>query len=169
MQSLEENQILNPEWFKEQVREHLETLLPFYRKSDPPYYPCLEDKTWHEMFSEGYGFDYRMWHIPLCLSCMNVIARFGNAFFFNPEFTLNFHISPHSLKEEGTIGKFVDGTKILPSERVPQRFSQDLQLALPFSPGGGMEYPVLERATQDLEFHLTHEILLFIAGCHFMT
>lgn len=129
LQSLEENKVYNPECFNEQVRDHLETLLPFYRKSDPSFYACLEDKTWYEMFSEGYGFDYRMWHIPLCLSCMNAIAKFGNAFLLNPEFTLNFHISPHSLKEEGTLGRFVDGSKVLPSERTPQRFSQDLQLA----------------------------------------
>jgi hypothetical protein len=128
LQSLEESQERNPEYFKEQVREHLEALLPFYRKSEPPYYPCLETKSWHEMFNEGYGFDYRMWHIPLCLSCMNAIAQFGDRF-PNPEITLNFHVSPHSVKEEGTIGTFVDDTKILPTERVPQRFFQDLQPA----------------------------------------
>jgi len=128
---LEENQVHNPEGFDEQVRGHLETLLPFYRKSDPPYYPCLKDKAWHEMFNEGYGFDYRMWHIPLCLSCMNAIGNFGNAFLLKPEFTFNFHISPHALKEEGAVEKlrFVDGSDILASQRTAQRFSQDLQPA----------------------------------------
>ena len=126
LQFLEDSQAHNPECFKEQVRENLETLLPFYRKSDPPFYPCLEAESWHEMFSEGYGFDYRMWHIPLCLSCMNAIAKFGNEFLLNPEFTLDFHISPHAVREEGTNGKFADGTL---SERVTQRFSQDLQPA----------------------------------------
>ncbi|MFZ1747455.1 MAG: hypothetical protein WBO24_18400 [Nitrospirales bacterium] len=100
VQSLVENQASNPEFFHDQVRNNLETLLPFYRKSDPPYYPCLEDIKWHEMFREGYGFDYRMWHLPLCLSCMKVITEVGDSFLLNPDVTLNFHVSPHSLREE---------------------------------------------------------------------
>lgn len=103
LQSLAENQIHNPVKFNKQVRETLELLLPFYRKSDPPYYPCLEDHKWREMLSEGYGLDYRMWHFPLCVSCMHAIAKYGNSFLLNSELTLNFHISPYSLKEEETI------------------------------------------------------------------
>jgi hypothetical protein len=128
LQSLIEDQIYHPEKFHEQVRENLETLMPFYRKSDPPYYPCLEDHKWREMFSEGYGFDYRMWHFPLCVSCMHVIASFGNSFLLNTGIQLNFHISPHSIKEEETIwhGR---GAKIPPSGRREQSASQDLQPA----------------------------------------
>jgi hypothetical protein len=100
MQSLAENQIQNPVNFNRQVRQSLEILLPFYRKSDPPYYPCLEDHKWREMLSENYGLDYRMWHFPLCVSCMHAIAKYGNSFLLNSELTLNFHISPRSLKEE---------------------------------------------------------------------
>jgi hypothetical protein len=128
LQSLEASQKGNPEYFNKQVRGHLEILLPFYRKSDPPYYHCLEGKAWQEMFSEGYGLDYRMWHLPLCLSCMNAISRFGDRF-PNPEITLNFQVCPYSEKQEGTIGTFLDGAKIMATEKVPQRFSQDLQPA----------------------------------------
>ncbi|MEO8326726.1 MAG: hypothetical protein ABI618_12800, partial [Nitrospirota bacterium] len=98
VQNLEENQASNPETFNQHVRENLETLLPFYRKSDPPYYPCLDGSKWQKMFSEGSGFDYRMWHLPLCLSCMNEIASVGNACLFNVQITIHLYISPHSQK-----------------------------------------------------------------------
>lgn len=100
LQTLVDTQCNNPEEFNDQVRDNLETLLPFYRKSDPPYYPCLEENKWQQMFSEGYGFDYRMWHLPLCLSCMNTLTRHGHSFLLNGDVALNFHIVPHSLKEE---------------------------------------------------------------------
>lgn len=100
LQGLLDNQAGNPEGFNDQVREYGETLLPFYRKSDPLYYPCLEPKKWRKIFIEGSGFDYRTWHLPLCLSCMNTIAGFGDSILLNPELTLNFNIAPYSLKEE---------------------------------------------------------------------
>ena len=128
VQTLGENQVVNPESFNQQVRENLETLLPFYRKSDPPYYPCLDDTKWQEMFREGYGFDYRMWHLPLCLSCMNVIAKVGDSFLLNPDISLNFHVSPHSLKEEETLLPTIQSKAPLP-EKTQQRFSRDLQVA----------------------------------------
>ena len=119
MQSLREDQIKNPIKFNGQVRENLEILLPFYRKSDPPYYPCLEDHKWHEMLSENYGLDYRMWHFPLCVSCMHAIAQYGNSFLLNSELTLNFHISPHSLKEEETFWHY-RGSKFSRARRTAQ-------------------------------------------------
>lgn len=128
LQSLAESQLSHPEKFSEQVRENLESLLPFYRKSDPPYYPCLDDNKWYEMFSEGYGFDYRMWHFPLCVNCMHAIAKFGHSFLLNSEIQLNFHISPHSLKEEETLWNN-RGAKIPASRKVPHMRSRDLQPA----------------------------------------
>ena len=128
LESLAENQICNPEFFNEQVRKNLDTLLPFYRKSDPPYYPCLEENKWHEMFSEGYGFDYRMWHLPLCLSCMKTIARFGDSFLLPADLKLNFHISPHSLKEE-EMPLRTSRAKLRQSITTHPRYSQELQLA----------------------------------------
>ena len=100
MQSLMEDQVSQPHSFDTEVRRHLETLLPFYRKSDPPYYPCLSLEKWQDMFREGYGFDYRMWHLPLCLSCMESIRALGDSFLLNPAIELNLQITPHSLKEE---------------------------------------------------------------------
>ncbi|HNP61239.1 MAG TPA: hypothetical protein PKM72_10380 [Nitrospirales bacterium] len=128
VQSLVENQGANPELFNQQVRDNLQELLPFYRKSDPPYYPCLEDSKWHEMLREGYGFDYRMWHLPLCLSCMNVITRIGDSFLLDPTITLNFHVSPHSLKDE-EISWRAHGSKPSSRNKTGHRYSRDLQMA----------------------------------------
>ncbi|MCA9419820.1 MAG: hypothetical protein KC592_02305 [Nitrospira sp.] len=128
IQSLVEKQVADPEGFQQQVRDNLKELLPFYRKSDPPYYPCLEDTKWHEMFREGYGFDYRMWHLPLCLSCMNVITLVGDSFLLNPDVTLNFHVSPHSLKEEEFLWPG-SGAKNFSADKTRHRFSRELQMA----------------------------------------
>jgi hypothetical protein len=128
VQSLVKNQVANPDLFHQQVRENLETLLPFYRKSDPPYYPCLGDTKWHEMFREGYGFDYRMWHLPLCLSCMNVITQVGDSFLLDPNINLNFHVSPHSLKEE-EISWRAPGSKTSSGNKTGHRVSRELQMA----------------------------------------
>lgn len=97
---LTETQNSQPEFFHEEVQKGLVALLPFYRKSDPPYYPCLEPLKWHELFSGGYGYDYRMWHLPLCQACMNTIASFEDSFLLKAPISLHLHISPHSLKGE---------------------------------------------------------------------
>lgn len=128
VQSLVKNQMANPEFFHQQVLDNLETLLPFYRKSDPPYYPCLGDTKWHEMFREGYGFDYRMWHLPLCLSCMKVITQVGDSFLLNPDIALNFHVSPHSLKEEEIFWR-ASGSKTSSGNKTGHSVSRDLQMA----------------------------------------
>jgi hypothetical protein len=128
LQALAENQISQPKFFNEEVRNILDTLLPFYRKSDPPYYPCLEDNKWHEMFSEGYGFDYRMWHLPLCHACMNTIANFGDSFLLNTKIPLDLHISPHSLKEEETLWQS-RRSRGSASRQMVHSGSRDLQLA----------------------------------------
>ncbi|MBA3965483.1 MAG: hypothetical protein H0X47_06875 [Nitrospirales bacterium] len=128
VQTLGENQASDPETFNQHVRENLETLLPFYRKSDPPYYPCLDGSKWQEMFSEGSGFDYRMWHLPLGLSCMNEIASVGNAFLFNVQITILLSISPHSQKEEEP-ARQVHEIKVPCSSRMYASCSSDFQPA----------------------------------------
>ncbi len=128
MHSLAVTQISQPEFFHEAVRKILDTLLPFYRKSDPPYNPCLDDQKWHELFRKGYGFDYRMWHLPLCHSCMNTIATFGASFLRNAKIPLHLHISPYSLKEEEALWQSL-GSKSSPSKSMRSPYSRVLQLA----------------------------------------
>jgi hypothetical protein len=90
----------NPGLFNKQVHHHLESLTSFYRKSDPPYYPCLEGSQWHEMFRENYGLDYRMWHLPLCLPCMTNINELRESFLPQVDISFDLHLIPHSLKDE---------------------------------------------------------------------
>jgi len=49
-----------------------------YRKSEPDHYPCLSRSQWEEMFSQGYGCDYRIWHLALCLDCMQTAWGLGS-------------------------------------------------------------------------------------------
>ncbi|MDE3051359.1 MAG: hypothetical protein KGJ48_15850, partial [Nitrospirota bacterium] len=48
-----------------------------YRKSEPDHYPCLSRRQWEEMFLEGYGSDYRIWHLALCLDCFTAAWDLG--------------------------------------------------------------------------------------------
>lgn len=49
-----------------------------YRKSEPDHYPCLSRSQWGEMFAQGYGCDYRIWHLALCLDCMQTAWGLGS-------------------------------------------------------------------------------------------
>ncbi|GJL62653.1 MAG: hypothetical protein NPIRA04_13070 [Nitrospirales bacterium] len=94
------SQIEHPESFNAQARESLEILLPFYRKSDPPHYPCLTKTKWREVFTEGYGYDYKMWHLPLCLTCLHEVVGFGHDFCLPTDLRLNLHVFPYSINED---------------------------------------------------------------------
>jgi hypothetical protein len=48
-----------------------------YRKSEPDHYPCLSRGQWESMFSEGYGCDYRLWHLVLCTDCIHTVWDLG--------------------------------------------------------------------------------------------
>jgi hypothetical protein len=126
LQSLEEHQGYPPERFNMQLREHLEALLPFYRKSEPPYYHCWEGQKWQDSFNEGCELDYRTWHLPLCLGCMQTIVRFGEPS-LKSKLMLHLHIVPHSLKEEEQLERFGNSSKVFPAKRSPQHVSQVLQ------------------------------------------
>jgi hypothetical protein len=48
-----------------------------YRKSEPDHYPCLSRRQWEEMFAEGYGGEYRIWHLAMCLDCLQTAWDLG--------------------------------------------------------------------------------------------
>ncbi len=50
-----------------------------YRKSEPDHYPCLSRGQWEEMFSQGYGCDYRIWHLVLCMDCIQTAWDLGRS------------------------------------------------------------------------------------------
>jgi hypothetical protein len=49
-----------------------------YRKSEPDHYPCLSRGQWEAMFAEGYGADYRIWHLVLCMDCVQTAWDLGS-------------------------------------------------------------------------------------------
>ncbi|MDP1767408.1 MAG: hypothetical protein Q8L74_01245 [Nitrospirota bacterium] len=48
-----------------------------YRKSEPNHYPCLSRSQWEDMFVQGYGCEYRIWHLALCLDCIQTAWDLG--------------------------------------------------------------------------------------------
>ena len=48
-----------------------------YRKSEPEHYPCLSRHQWEDMFLQGYGVEYRVWHLALCLDCLQTAWDLG--------------------------------------------------------------------------------------------
>lgn len=48
-----------------------------YRKSEPDHYPCLSRHQWKDMFQQGYGIDYRIWHLALCRNCLQTAWDIG--------------------------------------------------------------------------------------------
>jgi hypothetical protein len=50
-----------------------------YRKSEPDHCPCLSTTAWEDMFAQGYGSDYRVWHFALCLDCLQLAWNLGGA------------------------------------------------------------------------------------------
>jgi len=48
-----------------------------YRKSEPDHYPCLSRHQWEDMFQQGYGIEYRIWHLALCLDCLQTAWDLG--------------------------------------------------------------------------------------------
>ena len=100
IQELLEIQANQPQLFHQQIQEILAKLLPFYRKSEPPHYPCLGIPNWEELVSEGYGLDYRMWHLPFCFKCVNVVAKIcAPDVFFNVPFKVQILPFPHNEDE----------------------------------------------------------------------
>lgn len=88
--TLEDMGITETEWHslteQQQRQRHrfngdAERLLRFaqahYRKSEPDHYPCLSRHQWEDMFQEGYGIEYRIWHLALCLDCLQTAWDLG--------------------------------------------------------------------------------------------
>ncbi len=50
-----------------------------YRKSEPDHYPCLSRMDWEDMYAQGYGTDYRTWHLALCVDCVQIAWNIGGS------------------------------------------------------------------------------------------
>ncbi len=65
--------------FNDEAERLIRVAQAHYRKSEPDHYPCLSRSQWGEMFAEGYGCDYRIWHLALCLDCMQTAWGLGSS------------------------------------------------------------------------------------------
>ncbi len=83
-------------------RQALDSLIQIqahYRKSEPDHYPCQTDEQWGEMFTEGHGQDYRIWHLSMCHPCLNMVyqASMEGAQSGNQPLELQLQVQPGSL------------------------------------------------------------------------
>lgn len=66
-----------PQRFHHETERLVRFAQTHYRKSEPDHYPCLSRSQWGAMFSEGYGCDYRLWHLVLCMDCIQTVWDLG--------------------------------------------------------------------------------------------
>jgi len=63
--------------FNRDAEHMLRVAQAHYRKSEPDHDPCLSRHQWADMFRQGYGIEYRIWHLALCLDCLHTAWNVG--------------------------------------------------------------------------------------------
>lgn len=76
LHQIEDEQCRNPERLNAEIYRLLDSVQAHYRKSEPEHFPCLSAQQWAELFREGYGYDYRVWHLTLCRPCLLEVHAF---------------------------------------------------------------------------------------------
>jgi hypothetical protein len=66
---LEQKQRRQPARLSAEAKQLSRGCLDHYRKSEPEHFHCLSHEQWLKLFEDGYGYDYRTWHLALCPSC----------------------------------------------------------------------------------------------------
>ena len=107
VQELTEQQHENPKLFFKQVSGNLRMLLPFYRKSEPSHYFCLSKNQWKSLVDEGYGIDYRMWHLPFCHGCCEVVSGLISDYSININTQIAIRIYPHAHRQRNFLNTIV--------------------------------------------------------------
>ncbi len=67
----------HPQRFNHEAERIIRFAHDHYRKSEPDHYPCLSRSEWASMFLEGYGCNYRLWHLALCVDCVQMTWDLG--------------------------------------------------------------------------------------------
>ncbi|WP_447968147.1 hypothetical protein [Nitrospira sp. M1] len=102
--SLEQQLKDEPQVVSQKAKDLLEQSQSHYRKSEPEHYPCQTKEQWGEMFVEGYGQDYRIWHLPMCFSCLSMVySSTIDGEHSEESLKMNLHIQPTlvTLKSHG--------------------------------------------------------------------
>ena len=77
LEELVAQQQRHPQRFHHETERLVRFAQAHYRKSEPDHYPCLSRSQWGAMFSEGHGCDYRLWHLVLCVDCIQTVWDLG--------------------------------------------------------------------------------------------
>lgn len=77
LHGLNEQQHRQRHRFNSEAERILRFAQAHYRKSEPDHYPCLSRHQWEDMFQQGYGIEYRIWHLALCLDCLQTAWDLG--------------------------------------------------------------------------------------------
>lgn len=77
LEALVAQQQRHPQRFHHDAERLVRFAQAHYRKSEPDHYPCLSRSQWGTMFSEGHGCDYRLWHLVLCVDCIQTTWDLG--------------------------------------------------------------------------------------------
>lgn len=67
---LEQEQAQDPGRMNLEAARLVPIIQVHYRRSEPQHFPCLTWRQWGNLFDEGFGYDYRVWHLALCRNCM---------------------------------------------------------------------------------------------------
>jgi hypothetical protein len=76
---LDELKARDPDKLKHETMQLLKNVQSHYRKSEPQHFPCLTQEQWSDLFEQGYGYDYRAWHLALCRECLGEVCRFRSS------------------------------------------------------------------------------------------
>lgn len=55
--------------FNREAERLVRTVQKHYRKSEPEHYSCKSAREWRELFARDSMYDYRCWHLPMCVDC----------------------------------------------------------------------------------------------------
>lgn len=75
LKQLEDEKSRKGKKFNDEAAVLLREVQAHYRKSEPEHFRCLESAQWAALFEQGYGYDYRVWHLALCRDCMLEVYR----------------------------------------------------------------------------------------------
>jgi hypothetical protein len=74
LRELEEKKRRDPERVNAETERLIRLVQTHYRKTEPEHYPCLPRQKWDELFSQDCAYDYRVWHLAMCLECFVVVC-----------------------------------------------------------------------------------------------
>ncbi len=93
--NLEQQLESEPHIVSQTAKELLVQFQSHYRKSEPDHYPCQTKDQWEEMFMDGHGQDYRVWHLAMCFPCLSkVYSSTIEGELSEEPLKMNLHIQP---------------------------------------------------------------------------